>query len=374
MHDLAIVGAGPAGAAAALAARAARPDASVVLLDRAAFPRDKACGDGIAPHAVAVLARLGVVSAVSGYRRLTWFELSAGELSAGAPGERASVRAPLHGATYTVPRRVFDDRLVRAAVARGATLLRRRVRRVVMADGTVELDGVIAARVVIAADGANSRVRRTLGLPGNRSPALAIAMRGYAPTADRDGQRITLDERRWPAYGWSFAIGDGMANVGWGAIRDGGRVDGAALASRLAEMAGGDVADLRAHHLPLSTWRPPAARGRVLLAGDAASLINPLSGEGIFYALLSGMLAGRAAVLAADPGAAYASALRHRLGRHLAHTRLAARLIGRRRLRAAGIRAAASPAVFGQLADLALGDGLLTPGLATATLRHLVRA
>jgi len=119
VHDLVIVGAGPAGSAAALAARATRPDSSVLLLDRAHFPRDKACGDAIGPHAVRVLDALGASSAVTGYPRVSRFELSDGH---------AVVRAPLRGATYTVPRRVFDDRLRAAAIAAGARVSRHHVR------------------------------------------------------------------------------------------------------------------------------------------------------------------------------------------------------------------------------------------------------
>jgi flavin-dependent dehydrogenase len=335
------------------------------MLDRATFPRDKACGDGIGPHAFAMLRRLGAAAAVDGYRPLEWFEL-------GTDAGRA-VRRRLPGVTYTVPRQVFDDRLVRAAVAAGARLERRRVRSVEQRGGYVVVDGDLAARVVVGADGATSRVRASLGWPSNPPAALAIAMRGYAPAGDVEGQRIMLDEAHWPAYRWVFAIGDGRANVGWGAIRSHFTGSRATLVSEVRATAGGvAVADLSAHHLPLSTRRPPAAERAVLLAGDAASLINPLSGEGIFYALLSGAIAGHVAVTTPVDrvGARYRHALRHRLGRHLRHTRVAARLIDHGWIRGAGLRAAASaPGAFADLAALALGDGLLTPGLLTATAR-----
>lgn len=361
-----IVGAGPAGAAAALAARAARADARVLLLDRATFPRDKACGDAIGPQAIAQLEALGVVDVLDGYPALTQFELGAGE---------TVIRHDLRGPTYTVPRRVFDARLVAAAVATGARFARRRVRAVVGGDDRVVIDDEIAARVVVGADGANSRVRRLSGHPTNPETALAVAMRGYADAGAVTGQRIVLDERRWPAYGWTFAIGDGRANVGWGALRAG--FDGTArdLERHVEAQAGGAVDDLSAHHLPLTTWRPPPAASRVLLAGDAASLINPLSGEGIFYALLSGALAGRLAVTAepATVDRRYTAALRHRLGRHLRHTRIAARMLDVPALRSAGLRAAGrSPRAFGDLTELALGDGRLTAHLLTTTARALL--
>jgi geranylgeranyl reductase family protein len=360
VHDVVIVGAGPAGAAAALAARAARPDGSVVLLDRSGFPRDKACGDAVSAHAVAVLDALGAASAVAGVPPARWFEL--------ATGDGPAVRADLPAGTYTVPRAVFDHRLVTCAVAAGATLRRHHLRRIdVRRDGVV-VDGEVAGRVLIAADGANSRVRRLLGARRNPDGALAVAMRGYASVDGEAGQRIVLDEVRWPAYGWAFVVGDGTANVGWGTLRAGGGATARQLRAMTRAMASDrPVGRLRAHHLPLTTHRPRPAIGPVLLTGDAASLINPLSGEGIFYALLSGALAGRAAVTAADPGRAYSHALRRRLGRHLRHTRLASRLLDVPRLRRSGVHAAgADPAVFRALTDLALGDGLITPRMLLA--------
>jgi flavin-dependent dehydrogenase len=113
------------------------------------------------------------------------------------------------------------------------------------------------------------------------------------------------------------------------------------------------------------------ARGRLLLTGDALSLINPFTGEGIFYAVLSGALAGAAAA-GPTPGARYAAALRARLGRHLRHSRAAALLGGRQWIVNAAVRAAArQQAVFDDLVELGLGDGTLTPRTVTAIARRL---
>ena len=137
-----------------------------------------------------------------------------------------------------------------------------------------------------------------------------------------------------------------------------------------------DPDTLAAHHLPLSTHRPAPAHGRVLLAGDAASLINPVTGEGIYYALLSGTMAGRAAVRFADaPGAAYAGALRARLGRHLRHTTFAARLFRSTfPVDASVAAAAANPRVLEDLCEFALGTGLLTPRLVRGLTRSWLQA
>lgn len=376
--DLVVVGAGPAGAAAALSALRTRPKARVLLLDRHEFPRDKSCGDGIAPHALDELARMG----------------AAHVLADRVPIRRLRLRSPagrvvadrVQRPNYVVPRTVFDARLVEAAVACGAVFERRTVRQLEIRPDLLVIDEEIAARVVIGADGANGVVRRQLGIPRQPDHAMAMAVRGYAPApAGEPEQVIVMAEQDWPAYAWSFAAGDGTANVGFGmllpslrAAGKNGRSGRAELHGRLAEMLPGVQADrLVSHHLPLSTWRPRQPDGRVLLAGDAASLINPLTGEGIFYALLSGRLAGAAAVqgdLGAGAGAVYRQMLERELGRHLRHTTWLARLTRRPGMIDAGVAASGrSPQAFEAVVELGLGRGLITAPLITGLARSLVR-
>jgi flavin-dependent dehydrogenase len=133
-----------------------------------------------------------------------------------------------------------------------------------------------------------------------------------------------------------------------------------------------EASGLKAHRLPLSTGRPRQPDGRVLLAGDAASLINPLTGEGIFYAVLSGELAGAAAVGEADAGATYRQALLRRLGRHLLHSSTGSRASRWPRLMDAVLRAAAGDQrVFDDAVALGLADGRLTARTLTAAARRL---
>jgi geranylgeranyl reductase family protein len=364
-YDVIVVGAGPAGSTAAIAAR--RAGASVLLLDKADFPRDKACGDGVAPHALDVLEKLGVTGVADGYKPVLALKLETPRSEAGGGLIRPN---------HTIPRYVLDARLVEAAVAAGAELRRHTVRTIAQSADGVVLDDSLRAPVVIGADGAGSVVRRALGHAPNRDRHMALAIRGYVAYDGLAEQRIVTSGPHWPAYAWAFPIGDGRANVGYGEVLRGQNLSRAHLLQRLVallpEVDLPAVDGLRAHHLPLSTSRPSPGTGRVLLAGDALSMINPFTGEGIFYAVLSGALAGAAA--AATPEAAarpYAAALHRRLGRHLRHSAAAAWLARRPSVIQAAVRAAGRDrGVFDSIVELGLGDGLLEP----RTLGHIARA
>ncbi|MFI6799234.1 NAD(P)/FAD-dependent oxidoreductase [Streptosporangium canum] len=366
--DLVIVGGGPAGSAAALRAKQLRPAARVLLLDRADFPRDKACGDGVAAHGRDELALLGVPDLIADYRPTRRLEV----VSPGGARVRATVVRPNH----VVPRTVFDARLVDAARARGVEVRRHRVRALAAHGGHIVVDGNVAARTVVAADGANSTVRRLIGIPASPARHTAIAVRGYADVpADDDVQFIAMQKDGWPAYAWSFPIGDGTANVGFGMLLPRLHATGLpgreVLHGRLAELLPHLPArDLRAHHLPLSPGRPRPGAGRVMLAGDAAGLVNPLTGEGIYYALVSGRLAGEAAVQAAgDPLPAYRHALRKALGRHLRTTDVLARAAQSPGFIDAAIGTAGRrQEVFDLLVDVGLGAGTVPLRLGWAVL------
>jgi len=373
--DVAVVGAGPAGSAAALAVLTAWPGARVALLDRTDFPRDKACGDGVAPHVLDVLARFGVTGLLDDL-------VPVRRLRLGLPGG-PDVARDMARTAYVVPREVFDARLVALAVQRGAQLRRHRVRSVQPgpAGNDVQiLDGVLSAGVVVGADGPRSVVRA--GLPGARAArqgrrTVAVALRGYAPVLDAHAreQVITFDTgAAWPSYAWSFPIGDGRANVGYGELlgADGHGPSKAEMLRRLEVLLPGATAGgtaWRGHHLPLSTGRVRQPDGSVLLAGDALALVNPLTGEGIHAAVLSGALAGLAAARAVRSGRPERAGREHRLamraafGRH--HRELAAvctlAALGDRRVVRAGLCAAgADGRVFDDLVEMGLADGALT--------------
>lgn len=369
--DLAVVGSGPAGAAAALRALQCVPDLRVVLVDKAAFPRDKACGDGIGPDGVDVLRRLDVAHVLDDHPPVS-------DVTVVSPaGQRVTGRAPRPG--HVVPRAVLDARLRDAAIARGAVPVHQRIRSMTAADDGLVLDDRFRARWVIGADGANSTVRRLAGAGRQPRARMGLAMRGYAHAPQVTSLSIHFVPDRWPAYAWAFPVdGTGTVNVGYGPF------DATTVGSR-AELVTGlrdalpeieaDPSTLCAHHLPLSTARPPLTHGRILLAGDAASLVHPLTGEGIYYGLLSGALAGAAvACVPAAADRAYRAGMRRRLGRHLRHTTVAAWMFRSPLPVELSVEAAArDPAVLDDLCEFALSTGLITPSMVRGLTRRWVR-
>jgi len=353
-YDVAVVGAGPAGSASALRMLQLRPDARVLLLDAAAFPRDKTCGDGIAAQVLELLQALGVPN-------LARLGPAVPRLQLRSPGGRLVSRICARP-NRVIPRAVFDAELVSAAVARGAELRRHRVRRIDVRADEVVLDGSIRARVVIGADGANSTVRRLLGAPETPSAATAVAIRGYAPTTLRpDALVIEFARGRYPAYAWSFPLPGGGSNVGYGVFDRRGAGSRHELLDAMRKLLPGHEPapeTVRGHHLPLSTGPRHHPDGRVLLAGDAAAMINPLTGEGIFDAVASGVLAGRAALLGADAGVAHRRAMTRSFAVHHQHGAILARFVSNARFLDAAVTAAARhQSVFDAAVDLGLGRG-----------------
>ncbi len=370
-----IAGAGPAGASAALGALTQRPDAKVLILDRAPIGRDKSCGDGIAPHAIDVLRAIGGPTTFDGHPPIPTLELRNGEC-----GVVRDMRRP----ALVVPRATFDAAIATAALARGAEFMQCQVRTVQQCGSGVMINGQILARTLIAADGAHSSVRRLVGGHPVARGRVAMALRGYAPTPpERTGRQIIrFGQTRQPSYAWSFDRGDGFANIGYGEVvhRGGARspLSKALMIEQIEAMLPGSTAGARqwlGHHLPLSARHFTHPAGPILYVGDAASLINPLTGEGIYYALATGAMAG---VCAAQEGVSttasggYGAAVRRLLGRHLATTSVLARAVEIPGVLDAGLRAAArDQGVFDDVVEVGLGRGTLTPrlvgGLAAAS-------
>jgi geranylgeranyl reductase family protein len=366
--DVLVVGAGPAGSATAI--HLARAGASVLLADRARFPRDKPCGGGLTGRALRhtpcdvspvvehVVDRMVVRL---GYRR---------RFARGSD-------APL---ILMTQRRRLDAHLAEQATLAGADFrdgVRVESLELENAHATALVGGnSVSASFVVGADGANGIVARAAGL--GEGIVCGVALEGNAPWSDLDpkpyGRTAWVELGVVPGgYGWVFPKGD-HGNVGVG----GWMAEGPRLRThldRLSREHGLDpekLRDVRGHRLPMRRLGAPAASGRTVLVGDAAGLVDPLSGDGIYEAFVSARLAANAilSVRLED----YAPALAAALDRHASASWNAKRAADR--FPAACFWAARSPGVFEAVAGLLRGD-LKHPsearGLARPPLRALAR-
>jgi geranylgeranyl reductase family protein len=306
--DTAVVGSGPAGAVAALTL--ARAGARVALIDKAGFPRDKACGDLVGPRGVQIMTELGL-----GLPEV----LTLGDMVVVGPtGGRALLPAApglaYPGQAWAVPRSRFDAELRRAALDAGAEEVNGRAGAVHSgaSGANVALDGAgtVEADVVIGADGAASRVAESSGLVEHDRVLWGFAMRAYVEETVGLPYIAFWDPtpgRAFPGYGWLFPGPDGRANAGLGLGTGSDRRAGARATRQLDSfldhlralgLLGGRSQAPREGRLggwlKMGMVGTVPARGNVLLVGDAAGLVNPLQGEGIAQAMDS----GRAAALA----------------------------------------------------------------------------
>jgi flavin-dependent dehydrogenase len=347
--DVIVVGAGPAGSAVSYYLACAGLD--VLVLEKAYFPREKVCGDGLTPRATKALTGMGVpIDAADGWFpnkglriiggggriELPWPDLSSypaygmvrnrldfDEILA-RHAQKAGARL-LEGMTVTGP--VLDDRTGRIAgvtalpTAPGSTGRERggagrdrggsgRPGRDRAAASEAVPEQHFRAPLVVAADGNSSRLSVAMGLRKRDDRPLGVAVRTYysSPRHDDDYLEAWLD--LWdgttllPGYGWIFGMGDGTSNVGVGLLNTSaafGNIDYRALLRRwLAAMPAewgfseeNRTEPVRGAALPMGFNRTPHYTRGLLLAGDAGGMVNPFNGEGIAYALESGEIAAR---------------------------------------------------------------------------------
>jgi geranylgeranyl reductase family protein len=350
--DVAVIGAGPAGVAAAITlARAGR---GVVLVDKARFPRDKTCGDGLTAGALRRYEALGLEPSTVP----SW--TSVGDVMVRSPsGRTIDFPLPRGAGSYAVvaPRAELDAAFVDVARKAGVDV-REDAALTSAAIGphwaSVDVDGVgtIAAHYVIGADGIWSPLRKAVGATDETGylgewHAFRHYVSGTGPAA-RD-LWVWFDADLLPGYAWSFPLADGRANVGWGVPRrKGEKVRGIDLLKRshIADVLGPSAraeGTAKAWPIParVDETSLSAAGGRVLFVGDAARACDPMTGEGIGQALETGVLAAEAVLRAGphspgDAAAAYESAVQHGLA---VDNRLAA-LLSRALAHRKGARAA----------------------------------
>ncbi len=286
-YDTIVVGAGPAGSTTARLL--AQRGASVLLLDRARFPRDKPCGGGVTVQAANELD-IDLSPVV---------ERTIDQAYICYNGDQPFLRTSPGALTYMTQRCRLDAYLVEQAVAAGVDFRDGvRVQQMQLEeDGVaVESDGeTYRARTLVGADGVNGPVARSLGLAPT-GEAL-VALEANAPTPDGHAvdwtRSIALDlGQPSGGYGWLFPKGDhvNVGVIGWHRTGPMLRASLTSLCQRL-DIDVQELYGMRGYRLPMHTAGAPIVRGAALLVGDAAGLVDPLSGEGIYGAFLSGRLA-----------------------------------------------------------------------------------
>jgi geranylgeranyl reductase family protein len=381
--DVIVVGAGPSGATAAY--YLAQAGINVLLIEKSRFPRDKVCGDGLTPRAVKSLVAMGVdVSEEAGWLRNKGLRVIGGGMRLELDWPELS-NYPGYGLVRT--RASLDEQLARRAQAAGAKLLEGTTvtgpvlddsGRIVGVETTAEPEEkskprsksdnaaerghgdrqVYRARVVVAADGNSSRLSVAMGLRKRDDRPMGVAVRTYytSPRHKDDYLESWLDlwdgDRLLPGYGWIFGMGDGTSNVGLGLLNTSdafGKTDYRELLKRwlrsMPEEWGyteeNRTEPVRGAALPMGFNRTPHYHQGLLLAGDAAGMVNPFNGEGIAYAMESGEILARVTAQAlARPTRAetervlrgYADELQAAYGRYYTLGRVFVQLIGRPKL------------------------------------------
>ncbi|BBX83295.1 NAD(P)/FAD-dependent oxidoreductase [Mycolicibacterium aubagnense] len=369
-YDIVVVGGGPAGSAAAW--QAAQTGARVVVLDKATFPRDKPCGDGLTARGLSYLQKMGLAEQAATFHqinRVTVFSPHQWELSfPRRPG------MPDHGCT--VSRTRLDAMLLAHAAAAGAEVRQGaevtgpersddgRVTGVVLKSGEI-----VRGDAVIAADGAYSPIKRALHIDSDYHGYSAIAIRAEMPAnrPDSDSLDIHLQLQfngdQLPGYGWVFPMGNGTFNIGLGYVNsyrnwqaiNATRFLGDFLQTlpRDWELPPVDALrrnkSVRAWRLPMGFTAWPPWRPGVVFAGDALGAGKPASGAGISKALESGLAAGECAVAALMNGGPddftnYQQRIEASWGREYRRGRFFHKLAGIPRVAEAGRRAVDSRA------------------------------
>ncbi|MCD4523996.1 geranylgeranyl reductase family protein [Nocardioides sp. cx-173] len=344
--DILVVGAGPAGSAAA--AWAARGGADVVLADAAVFPRDKTCGDGLTPRAIGELQRLGLED---------WLRAHTVNQGLRAHGFGQTLLLPWPGGTLpswgsAVARTELDDHLRTTAIKSGATAIdgiravdvRRegaRVAAVVFQRGEERFE--IACRRLVVADGVRSPLGKLLGREWHRDTVYGVAGRSYVSSTMSDDPWISShlelrgeDGEILSGYGWIFPLGTGEVNIGVGTLATAKRPANIAIKPLMSFYAderreefglSGELRMPTSALLPMGGAVSQVAGANWALIGDAAGCVNPLNGEGIDYGLETGRLVAQVMTETDDLASVWPALLREHYGESFSIARRLAGLV-----------------------------------------------
>jgi geranylgeranyl reductase family protein len=372
--DVIVVGAGPAGSATAC--YLARAGIDVLVLEKATFPREKVCGDGLTPRGVKALVSMGVpIGEQDGWVRNKGLRIIGGGVRLELPWPELS-SYPGYGLVRS--RLDFDETLARTAQKAGARLLEGVTVTGPVLDDSGRMVGVTArptdsrgdpggrppglaeperqyrARVVVAADGNSSRLSLAMGLGKRDDRPLGVAVRTYytSPRHEDDYLESWLDlwdgDRLLPGYGWIFGMGDGTSNVGLGMLNTSASFKNVDYRDLLRRWLAGMPAEwgyteenrtepIRGAALPMGFNRTPHYTRGLLLTGDAGGMVNPFNGEGIAYAMESGELAAQVIAQAlAQPDRAGAEQVLHSYPQVLKNSYGGYYTLGRKFVRAIG--------------------------------------
>jgi geranylgeranyl reductase family protein len=354
--DAVVVGGGPGGATTAYwLARAGR---RVLVVDKATFPREKVCGDGLTPRAVRCLEDMGIKTEGPEWARADGLRIVGAGVVLDLPWPELH-SMPNYGLVRT--RLDFDSLLLDKAREAGATVWEGTSAEAPLTDRAGVVTGIEVARngdraridapVVIAADGASSRFAMALGGRRIESRPMGVAVRGYyhSPKAEEltyleSYLELWRGDDLLPGYGWIFPLPDGTVNVGLGLLSTSPffqQVDYrrlldewlAGLGPEWGFTAENRIGVPRGGPLPMAFNRTLLARPGFMAIGDAAGVVNPFNGEGIAYAMETGRIAAEVAsdaVQAGDPRAlrAYPERLKEAYEGYFIMGRVFVRLIG----------------------------------------------
>jgi geranylgeranyl reductase family protein len=310
IYDAVIVGAGPSGSTTAH--YLAKEGFNVLLLDKFNFPRDKTCGDGLTPRALQILDDMGILDTVNqvGYR-IDKLELISPR------GHSAVAHLPKNGQMCNymliVPRVTLDNIILERALTSGASFQSSvRVTGIEQEKHNVLVKGeqrakaiTFRARMVIYATGANTKLLLNTGLL-KKVPQMVLAARAYYDgiTSNIDTVQARLDNVPLPGYGWVFPLSDTSANVGIGMFRAGlaarwmpktahSAFDTFIQSPPLKKLLAGarQASPIKGFPIRVDFARSPTFGERTMIIGEAAGLVNPITGEGIDYGMESGKMA-----------------------------------------------------------------------------------